>query len=241
MAKFGTFDWIILIGVALIAWILATHFRGSRSTWRGYWLANATLPNTNVAATYFGANLTFTAIFLILSQEAYRRGYVTFCIPIYWILGSLLFVALYSRISPAIAEGKTLHQVLRDAYGSRSLQLWASLWTILAFVGTVGLEFYGGIMLIQWTGLSVFASSIIGLSLALICSAFTISGGFRGIAVADIFLDLFAFAACAILLAFSFSAPLAQPANATIGPPALPGHVDKIIFAIGMGIIFIPF
>jgi Na+/proline symporter len=207
-------------------------------SWRGYFLAQGRLSTSSVAATYIGANLTFTSIFLILSAESYRRGWVVLAIPIFWLVGSVLFVILYPRLKVHILEGRTLHQTLGYAFGSFSLQKWASFWTIIAFIGTVTLEFYGGIILINWTGVPLLASVTIALLLAYVVSAFTVSGGMRGVAYADIFLDLVSLATLVILaralLGKSYSDGSQFIANAG-------STSDKVIFVISAAVLFIPF
>ena len=90
-------DWIIIIGCVATSWLLGRKARDP-STWRGYFLASGQMGGLSVGATYVGANLTFTSIFLILSEEAYRRGLVVLCIPVFWILGTLVFVKVYPRL-----------------------------------------------------------------------------------------------------------------------------------------------
>ena len=244
--SFTLLDWLILFGVALIAWVLGSYQR-KPSTWRGYFLATRQLSSSRVAATYFGANLTFTAIFLVLSEEAYRRGPWVFSVPACWFLGTILFVACYPKLRPFIDQEKTLHEAIGDSFQSTSLRKWASLWTILAFVGTVGLELFGGIKLLIWADLP-FAESgwWIALGLAFLLCAFTVRGGFRGVAVADIWLDLVALAVTVFVAvkAWSFLFGIGDlhfkpPEGASL--PSAPGTGDNILFVLGMVFIFVPF
>src|SRR5713226_4054513 len=105
--NFGILDWTILIAIPLIAWLLGRQGREA-GTWRGYFLARGNLGTTGVMSTYFGANLTFTAIFLIVSEEAYIRGWWVLAIPIFWVLGTVVFVRLYPRLRPFFEQGMTL-------------------------------------------------------------------------------------------------------------------------------------
>jgi Na+/pantothenate symporter len=246
--RFGIADWAVIAAVPAIAWILGRKGR-QRGSWRGYFLAKGNLNTTGVAATYFGANLTFTAIFLILSEEGYRRGIWAFSVPFMWLCGTLFFLKVYPRLKPYIQDGKTLHQVLGEAFESSGLQRWVAVWTIVAFVGTVALEFYGGIILLRWTNLPLFTSLTVALLLALLVSSFTVAGGFRGIALADIWLDIVALAATVILAycvfrhyrGFIFSG---LPTNADFSNSQIPlvtGVGDNILFVIGMVIILLPF
>lgn len=238
--SFSLLDWIIFVSVPLLAWLIGNSKRQTGS-WRGYFLATGNLQTSAVAATYFGANLTFTAIFLILSEEGYKRGVWVFSVPIFWLLGTILFVVLYPRMKKFISKGLTLHQTIGSVFDSSSLQRWASLWTILAFVGTSALEFYGGIKLLKWANLPLFVNVTIALLLAFIVSAFTVRGGFRGVAFADIFLDVAAALGAGILAYYYFHTPLAQLPPAEVHPPLHLPLFDNVLFVIGMGVIFLPF
>ncbi len=240
--KFGLFDWVIFVGIPLIAWIIGTRAGKRNGGWRGYFLATGNLSTTSVASVYFGANLTFTAIFLILSEEAYIRGAWVFSVPIFWVLGTLVFLKMYPRLKPFFQKGMTLHQALGETFKSPTLQRWASIWTIVAFVGTVALEFYGGIRLLQWTNLPLFVDVSLALLLALVVGLFTINGGFRGVAAADIWLDIVAICGTGVLFVFCFmSWGSVTPNVLTPVAPIRPELGNNILFAIAMGVIFVPF
>lgn len=234
-------DWLIIVAVPLTAWALAAHGRnkaGAFGTFRGYFLALGRLSTTSVAATYIGANLTFTSIFLILSLEAHKRGAWVLSVPFFWIIGTGVTVAVYPRMRPHIERGRTLHQTLGDVFNSPNLQRWAATWTIVAFVGTVALEFYGAILLISWAGVPLLSTLIIAMALAYVVAAFTISGGMRGIARADIFLDVVTFGGALILaVAVAQQMPLRSIPRAAL----LPVLEDQWLFVLSMGVLFIPF
>jgi Na+/proline symporter len=241
---FAGIDWAVLLGTPLLAWLIIAIGKkkaGAFGSYRGYYLALGQLSTGSVAAAYIGTNLTFTSVFLILSEESFKRGYVVLFIPAFWILGSILLTSLYKRIAPHIAQERTLHQSLGEVFQSKLLRKWAAIWTLVAFLGTVGLEFYGGIILIQWTGVSVLTSVTIALCIAFVVSVFTISGGLRGVAVADIFLDLMTLGATGILFYFLVSAPTVAHSNMTVGAPELPNLTDQIIFVISAMCLFLPF
>jgi len=202
-------------------------------------MAGGNLGATSVLSTYFGANLTFTAIFLILSEEAYQRGAVVFAVPICWMLGTFAFTGLYRRMEPYFAHGMTLHQALGSAFESAALQRWASVWTIIAFLGTVALEFYGGIRLLEWAGLPLLWSTTISFALAFVVSAMTVTGGFRGVAWADLWLDVVALAGSLLL-----GAEIVRhaPPNGTWIPPLKTvATLDNIMFVLAAIVIFVPF
>ena len=145
--NFSRLDWAIFLLTPLVAWALVFIGKGRSKmigTYRGYFLAQGQLSTTTVGATYIGANLTFTTIFLLLSQESFKRGWLVLVVPAFWILGTILFVVAYPRLKPHIHEGRTLHQTLGFVFRSNALRKCAAIWTIIAFIGTVALEFYGG-------------------------------------------------------------------------------------------------
>lgn len=242
--NFVALDWFVLASVPAIAWLISRRGR-SVASWRGYFLGSGSLSTTSVAGTYFGANLTFTAIFLILSAEAFERGPWVFVIPLFWLLGTVVFVLNYRHVKPFVLKGLTLHQMLRDAFAAPVLQRWASVWTIVAFVLTVALEFYGGIKLLEWAQLPQFANLSLALMLAFSASALTVMGGFRGVAWADMWLDIVSLAGTAVLLYYgvrssttgiSWSAVVASgDAHASFS------LVDNLLFVIAMAVLFIPF
>lgn len=239
--SFTALDWTIFLAVPLLAWLLATWARrkaGLLGTYRGYFLAQGLLGTGSVAATYIGANLTFTSIFMMLCEESFHRGWWVLVIPLFWILGTLLFLAGYPRLRPHLLAGRTLHQTLGHVFAAPRLQKWASFWTIIAFIGTVTLEFYGGIFLVNWAGVPLFHSVAIVLFLAFVVTAFTVSGGMRGVAVADIFLDLASLASVIILL-FALRPHLDLSASIR-RDLAAPVTEDHILFVIAMLVLIVP-
>src|SRR5205085_6943679 len=64
-----------------------------------------------------------------------------------------------------------------------------AIWTIVSFVGLVGIEFYGGTLLIRWAGEPLLTSITISFLFASICMGFTIAGGLRGVSAANTILD----------------------------------------------------
>lgn len=241
---FSRIDWFTFLAVPLIAWFLAVWAKSRAKmagTYRGYFLAQGQLGVGSVGATYIGANLTFTSIFLILSQESFKRGWWVLVVPVFWIVGTVLFIAVYPRMRPHIVEGRTLHQTLGHTFQSRALQKWAAVWTIIAFVGTVALEFYGGILLVQWSGVPLVKAVTIVLVLAFIVSAFTISGGLRGVAVADGFLDVVTLGAAAILIVQVLPFPFVDTIQVGVSTSTPSLGVEPVIFVLSMAVLFIPF
>lgn len=228
---------LIIVGVLLVGWALGRRSRDP-STLRGYFLASGTLGSSAVGATYVGANLTFTAIFLILSEESHRRGWIVACVPIFWILGTLLFIKLYPKVATAIRSGQMLHAFIGGKYGSTNLRKLAGVWTIAAFVGTVALEFYGGIRLLKWGGLPLFANLSLSLTLAFLCTAITVTGGMRGLGRSDKWMDAVMLVGVAVLGWLLVMEPTKPAVSASLLPH---GSALDYSYLIGMAVIFVPF
>lgn len=249
--KLEIIDWLIIFLVPVLALLANIYYKKknpSNPSRRNFGLANQNLGGVAVASTYIGANITFTSIFIILSQEGYKRTYWALTIPLFWLIGTFVFVRLYPRIRNFIIEGKTLHQVIGESFQSKSLKFYASMWTIIAFVLTVGLEFYGGIKLISASNVPFLSYISIGIIFIIVVGYFTAKGGLGGVAYADIILDLFTLAGISVLTAviisfiFSIFTSHFSPITTTdIRILASPDLAENIIFSISMLILFVPF
>jgi Na+/proline symporter len=241
----GLAGWLVILLVPVGALILGFFRRSTATNYVDYCLARRSLNDRNFLAAFFGANLVFTAIFLVISYETARRGWWAASVPIGFALGVALLYAMYPRLEKHFKEGKTLHEALAGAYGATRIRRLCALWTIVAFVGMVSIEFYGGILLLKWCKLPILFSIVVGFILATICSAFTVRGGLRGLTVVDIFLDAIS---CAGILVFGYflvgdgawNALMMQPvahAASMHGPPPLS---DNLTFAFAALVLFVP-
>jgi Na+/pantothenate symporter len=118
-----------------------------------------------------------------------------------------------------------------------------AIWTIVSFAGIVGIEFYGGILLLDWAQVPRLANVTIAITLAAVCAAFTIAGGLRGVALADVWLDLFSLAGIAGLVACMLKAPLAgvRLGAAVPVPPATGlAPADNLIFVAATIVLLVP-
>ena len=232
-------DWAVFLLLPVLAWLVAVRGKakaGLGGTYRGYFLASGKLGTTSTAATYIGANLTLTSIFIILSEEGAKRGWWVLAVPVFWIVGTIVFVASYPRLAPHITAGRTLHQTLGHVFNSPTIQRWASFWTIVAFVSTVALEFWGGIRLVSWAQVPLVTSVTIVMVLAFAVSAFTTSGGLRGVATADILLDVASLIAAVCIARGALSAW--PTASAPLDHPPL---APEWLFVASMAVLFVPF
>jgi Na+/proline symporter len=208
------------------------------------------MSSAGTVSNYVGANVVFTAIFLVLTLEGSKRGWWVLAVPAAWIVGTVLLLVLYPRMVPYLQKGETLHQALGSVFdrgqtGWGTVRRWASLWTIVAFVSGVGLEFYGGVLLLEWAGVPQISRLTLAMALAFVCATFTIAGGLRGIATVNFFLDgatfigiitLFVFIA---LAAFGFRVPVVTQSAAVVSAAA-PSLTDNLTFAFGAFFIFVP-
>jgi hypothetical protein len=244
------FDWILVGLVPTISLLMGLYLRRSQqkpSGWVDYFLARTKLSTTNTISNYVGANLVFTAIFLVLSLEGARRGMWVLSIPIAFFVGTLLLLYLYPKLVPFLEQGETLHQALGSVFdkgqtGWNTVRRWASLWTILAFVGGVGLEFYGGVLLLKWAGVPQLSSVTLAIILAFICATFTIVGGLRGISKINTFLDgaaflgIFIFFGLILWTSYNSTGSLTPISTSELSVTL----TDNIIFTVGAFFIFVP-
>jgi Na+/proline symporter len=249
--KLTLIDWLIIFLVPLVALIanyIYKRINPGNPSRRNFGLANQNLGGVAVASTYIGANITFTSIFIILSQEGYKRGYWALTVPLFWIIGTFIFLYLYPRIKEFIINGNTLHQAIGETFKSSSLKFYASIWTVLSFVLTVSLEFYGGIKLISVANVPFLSYFSIGIIFIIIIGYFTAKGGFGGVAYADIAMDIISILGISFLTGaffsflyqiFSNSFPEIITTNENIAK--FPTIDENIIFTISMLILFLPF
>jgi Na+/proline symporter len=125
-----------------------------------------------------------------------------------------------------------------------TVRRWASLWTILAFVGGVALEFYGGILILDWVGVPQFSRITLAIILAFVCATFTIAGGLRGVARVNMFLDIVSFVGITILFVYILRATLSPTATSITQDPPISNQTytigDNLTFAFGAFFIFVP-
>lgn len=245
-------DWMIIFLVPTIAFFLGrgvlnrNRANKSAQNYIDYFLARQQLGSGGFLATFLGANLVFTAIFLILSYEAAHRGWWVLAIPIAFLLGTALLACFYPKLRVYFDNDQTLHQALGSTFEPQgaaglSIRRWTAIWTIISFVGLVGIEFYGGILLLKWAGEPLLHSITIVLLFAAICMGFTIAGGLRGVAAANSCLDLATGVSAFFLLWYLFRAPTFDLSRATIpSHDAAPALSDNLVFLVAAFVLFVP-
>jgi len=211
-----------------------------------YFLARQQLGSGGFLATFLGANLVFTAIFLILSYEAAHRGLWVLAIPIAFLLGTVLLACFYPKLKIYFDRDQTLHQALGSTFepqGSTgiSIRRWTAIWTIISFVGLVGIEFYGGILLLKWAGEPVLNSITIVLLFAAICMGFTIAGGLRGVSAANACLDVATGVSALLLFWYLLRAPAFDLSTPSIvSHDFTPSLNDNLVFLVAAFVLFLP-
>ncbi|MCL5421122.1 MAG: hypothetical protein M1461_01430 [Nitrospirae bacterium] len=238
-------DWFVILLVPAGAYIFGRGKRKPAADYIDYFLARRALSGPRFLAAFMGANLVFTALFLVLSFETLKRGWWVLAVPISFFIGTAIVAIIYPKLRPFFEKGETLHQALGRAFEPDrkhgwGIRKWAAVWTIFSFVGLVAIEFYGGVLLFRWSGLSLLHSVTIALLFATICAAFTISGGIRGVANADIYLDLFSFVGIGLFCWYLIKGdvfnviqqPLAQNPGISLA--------ENIIFCIASLALFTP-
>ncbi len=251
MLSLSTIDWLLIFSVPVVAFFLGRTAKRQAKDYIDYFLARRALGAVRFLAAFFGANLVFTAIFLVLSYETARRGWWSISVPVAFFLGTVLLALLYPRLNYYFSKDQTLHQALGSTFdqectGWTSIRRWAAIWTITAFVGLVGIEYYGGILLFRWAGVPLLANITIAVFFAVICTAFTIAGGLRGVALADMWLDIFSGVGILLFLGFISTHLNWSPSLGAVPPStgklgfANPGIAENILFCLAALALFVP-
>lgn len=182
---------LIFIGLAIIAYMVIAVIEGRKiKTVEEYFLAKRKLNLRRFLGSYSATNVTFTAVFLYLCAEGTLSGNIPFWAAAFWMIGTILFVWLYPRISKFCKQGFTLHEYLEDAFDSSEVRRIASWVTIVTFVAGVGLEFYGFSWLMEHLSGGAIQWAVIGGILLLIMVAYTTIGGYPATVSTDL-LQLF--------------------------------------------------
>jgi SSS family solute:Na+ symporter len=141
--------------------------------------------------TFTATNITFTSSFLAVAVLAFTSGGKVIWLILSFFIGMLLFAFLYKRtvgVWVTKHDFGSLHEFLMSRYGSASQKV-GSLVTVIAFIGTLALEFLGiqiildalqPHMLNHGVVLIVFFGILAGVFL------YTIFGGFREVVISDI-------------------------------------------------------
>lgn len=236
----------ILAAVVLIIAIfisIAKKVSKEVTTPSDYFLAGGGLNQIELDATYLGTNVTLTSILIALAENSYQNGFATFWIIIAWILGMGLFYWIYPRFSSFFDDGETMHEFLGRQYNSQGLRMVASIITVIVFAGTIGLELYGIVFLLNsFNILPTIWPEILGLTLAIVLVTYTVLGGFKVVVSTDkLQLVLIGSAVVGLIYAtVTYTQTLSRPLSFT-NFGELGGFGSDPAFIIAMLVLFVPF
>ncbi len=151
-----------------------------------FYYADLNISGPHYGSTYAGANITFTSIFMYLCFQATVSGLSTMWASFFWIISVFLFYILSPNLLDSFKKGQTIHQYLGERYNSKKLVLITSGVTIFAFIGTIGLEFYGFSLFLKFFGLSSKSTISIGITLIILMAAYCFVGGYWATIKTDI-------------------------------------------------------
>ncbi len=147
-----------------------------------YLIFGSNMPPEFFTWTLFATNVSLSSIFIGLAAAGYVYGYASLWIVVSWCAGVFVFWRFYNRVFDFFQRGKTLHEFLQIKYQSADLRQVAAFFTIVAFVSTVGIEFYAGFVLLSAFGLPIESKLSLVLLMALLCIFYSALGGFRSVA-----------------------------------------------------------
>jgi Na+/proline symporter len=208
------------------------------------------LPLDLFTKNFITTNVTFTSIFVAIAAATYQKGNQTLWIVIAWVIGLVLFRWLFPRVSGFFDQGHTLHEFLSTRYNnSRRIRFLASACTIVAFLGTLGIEFWGVILLLDSLGLrNYLTTGFLALIVAVITGAYTALGGFKAAVATDRLQYGLIVGLALALIAVVFNVHGLFP---SVDAPArrliVQGFLDvrnlfaDPLFAVGMFVMFVPF
>jgi Na+/proline symporter len=243
--------WIafVILITCLAYFVRGWLLRNSFTSIEDFFNFSRNIPRRLFSDTFIATNVTFTSIYLVVAATSYDRGNLTLWIIIAWITGLILFRNIFPRIQSFFEQGHTLHEFLGQRYGSNEIRRLASISTIIVFIGTLGIEFWGVVLLLESLGLgALLTTSTIAIAVALMTAAYTALGGFKAAVLTDRWqlYMIFGLTIAMYAVIFGFGGLLQEVDNtkrvqlivSTIDPSSL---FSDIVFAISMFVLFVPF
>jgi len=240
----------LVSGITFVAYfIVAWRLRNSFTSVEDYFNYSRQMPENLFSDTFLATNVTFASIYLVITATTFERGNLTLWILIAWIVGLLLFRKLFPRATNFLEKGHTLHEFLGNTYQSDMLRKLASICTIIVFTGTLGIEFWGVMMILNGLGLTnSLTRGFVAIFIALVTSLYTMLGGFKAavhtdhlqkylILIMGFLLALLSFGAFGSLAGFSG----AQRINILNDLFNLKNLFSDPLFSISIFIMFVPF
>lgn len=140
-----------------------------------------------------------SAIFAFLSF-GYSYKLAAFISPLTWLLGFFILYKIFPRIDNS--EKRTLHGFLAYRYDSRLIGYFASLLSIIGFLGTYGIEILVGIKIANVLFPNVPSIYII-VGLSLVVCTYTALGGFKAVIDTEWIQLLFSYAGIAAVFVYA--------------------------------------
>ena len=171
--------WYLFVSIPVIwsLWIGFRVFRGINKPSDFFWYPEG-MSSEKLRDSLTASNISVgSAIFAFLSF-GYSYKLAAFISPLTWLLGFFILYKVFPRIENS--EKRTLHGFLANRYDSRFIGYFASLLSIIGFLGTYGIEILVGIKIANVLFPNVSSIYII-LGLSLVVCTYTALGGFKAV------------------------------------------------------------
>lgn len=176
----------LLVLVVVIAYMLVA-FRSLRTMQSvdDFFIFNRRLRDTSVFATTFSAEMSLATVFIAFMTLATFLGLNLFIAMGTFIAGQALLWLAIPRIKERVFWGETLQTFLGNSYSSAYLRRFASIASVVGFVGLFSTEIIVGSSL--FTSLTGVESSGIAITalIATLVVFYTTLGGFKSVVATD--------------------------------------------------------
>lgn len=240
----------VVSGITLLVYVvIAWRFRKSFSSVEDFFNYNRKMPKRLFSDTFLATNVTFASIYLVIAATTFERGNLTLWIILAWTAGLILFRWLFPRACGFFEKGHTLHEFLGTTFKSDTLRRLASICTIVVFTGTLGIEFWGVVLLLDGIGLSnVMARGLVAVLIAVATAGYTVLGGFKAAVHTDQIQKYLILALGVLLTLISFGILGGLTGFGSTQRIGLLGEffdlgnmVSDPLFALAMFVMFVPF
>ena len=181
----GTFAFVLISAFLTWFFLIGIQEQKKIQTVHDYLIFGRNMPGKYFTWTLLATNVSLSSVFIGLAAAGYVYGYASLWIIISWCAGMYVFWRFYNRVFEFFRTGKTLHEFLEVSYNSSDLRQVAAFFTIVAFVSTVGIEFYAGFVLLSAFGLPMESKAPLVFLMTFVCSLYTAIGGFPSVARTD--------------------------------------------------------
>ncbi|MDO8630493.1 MAG: hypothetical protein Q7R41_08365 [Phycisphaerales bacterium] len=135
---------VVLVLSPLLVYLVAALVEKRRVvTSSEFFLAAGQVSSFEFANSSIGYGFQIASVSIFFAW-GYLYGFGALVNPIFWGAGIALFAWLLPRMTSYLGSGKTLHGYLGERYNSRTLEVVASLVTLIGFLGTFVAELAWG-------------------------------------------------------------------------------------------------